>query len=70
MPSNTPTAHEKEIPFNENDLVAGLGEARPHAQGNLPPTHWARLGRESKFGAFHQTIELTLNPPPTKRGTR
>jgi putative transcriptional regulator len=26
---------KKEIPFNENDLIAGLGEALSHAQGKL-----------------------------------
>lgn len=26
---------KKEIPFDENDLIAGLGEALSHAQGKL-----------------------------------
>ncbi len=26
---------KKEIPFNENDLIAGLGEALAHAKGKL-----------------------------------
>lgn len=26
---------KKDIPFNENDLIAGMGEALSHAQGKL-----------------------------------